>query len=198
MLTHLALARRDHGGDRQLRLRRRADPRRPPRADHAHAGEGRGHEPRRARRRASATTGRSRPSRSTSTRVERRGIGDQRRGAARPHAAAALRHGRGGDRARRHGRRDRARCKRWCARRWTPAPSASRTSKSATHIGYAGKPVPSRRPTVEEMDALAAVMGELKRGMIQATIGRDFLDQDMAEVSRKTGGRSPGPRCSPA
>ena len=61
------------------------------------------------------------------------------------------------------------------------------TSVSVSHNGYAGKPVPSRQATVEEMDALVSVMGELKRGLMQITIGRDFSTRHMAEVSRKHG-----------
>ncbi len=61
------------------------------------------------------------------------------------------------------------------------------TSVAVSHNGYAGKPVPSRQATVEEMDALASVMGELKRGLMQVTIGRDFSTRHMAEVSRKYG-----------
>jgi N-acyl-D-amino-acid deacylase len=59
------------------------------------------------------------------------------------------------------------------------------TSVSVSHNGYAGRPVPSRQATVEEMDALVSVMGELKRGLMQITIGRDFSTRHMAEVSRK-------------
>jgi N-acyl-D-aspartate/D-glutamate deacylase len=59
------------------------------------------------------------------------------------------------------------------------------TSVSVSHNGYGGKPVPSRQATVEEMDALVSVMGELKRGLMQITIGRDFSTRHMAEVSRK-------------
>ena len=59
------------------------------------------------------------------------------------------------------------------------------TSVSVSHNGYAGKPVPSRQATVAEMDALVSVMGELKRGLMQITIGRDFSTRHMAEVSRK-------------
>ncbi len=59
------------------------------------------------------------------------------------------------------------------------------TSVSVSHNGYAGKPVPSRQATVEEMDALVSVMGEMKRGLMQITIGRDFSTRHMAEVSRK-------------
>lgn len=61
------------------------------------------------------------------------------------------------------------------------------TSVSVSHNGYAGRPVPSRQATVEEMDALVSVMGELKRGLMQITIGRDFSTRHMAEVSRKYG-----------
>ena len=61
------------------------------------------------------------------------------------------------------------------------------TSVSVSHNGYAGKPVPSRQATVGEMDALVSVMGELKRGLMQITIGRDFSTRHMAGVSRKYG-----------
>ncbi len=61
------------------------------------------------------------------------------------------------------------------------------TSVSVSHNGYAGKPVPSRQATVEEMDALVSVLGEMKRGLMQITIGRDFSTRHMAEVSRKYG-----------
>jgi N-acyl-D-aspartate/D-glutamate deacylase len=61
------------------------------------------------------------------------------------------------------------------------------TSASITHNGYAGKPVPSRQATIEEMDALVSVMGELKRGLMQVTIGRSFSTKEMADVSRKHG-----------
>ena len=61
------------------------------------------------------------------------------------------------------------------------------SSVAVSHNGYAGKPVPSRQATVEEMDQLVSVMGELKRGLMQITIGRDFSTRHMAEVSRKYG-----------
>ncbi len=59
------------------------------------------------------------------------------------------------------------------------------TSKSITHNGYAGKPVPSRQATVEEMHELVSVMGDMKRGLMQITIGREFSTKEMAELSRK-------------
>ncbi len=61
------------------------------------------------------------------------------------------------------------------------------TSVSISHNGYAGKPVPSRQATPEEMDGLVSVMGEMKRGLMQITIGREFSTRHMAEVSRKHG-----------
>jgi N-acyl-D-amino-acid deacylase len=61
------------------------------------------------------------------------------------------------------------------------------TSVSVSHNGYAGKPVPSRQATVEEMDSLVSVMGDMKRGLMQITIGREFSTRHMAEVSRKYG-----------
>src|SRR4051794_12818568 len=61
------------------------------------------------------------------------------------------------------------------------------TSVSVSHNGYGGKPVPSRPATGEEMASLVSVMGELKRGLMQITIGRDFSPRHMAEVSRKYG-----------
>ena len=61
------------------------------------------------------------------------------------------------------------------------------TSMAVSHNGYAGKPVPSRQATVEEMHELVSVMGEMKRGLMQITIGREFSTKAMAEVSRKYG-----------
>ncbi|MCX7363556.1 MAG: amidohydrolase family protein, partial [Alphaproteobacteria bacterium] len=61
------------------------------------------------------------------------------------------------------------------------------TSVSVSHNGYGGRPVPSRQAAVEEMDALVSVMGEMKRGLMQITIGREFSTRHMAEVSRKYG-----------
>jgi len=61
------------------------------------------------------------------------------------------------------------------------------TSVSVSHNGYAGKPVPSRQATVDEMDQLVSVMGDMKRGLMQITIGREFSTRHMAEVSRKYG-----------
>ena len=95
----LALARGDERRDRELRLRRRADPRRPPGPDPAHPRERRRHVPRRA-----ACGARRRVALRELPRVPRRHRGpgrrDQRRRAGRPHAASHLRDGRGRGEAR--------------------------------------------------------------------------------------------------
>src|SRR5262245_6896877 len=61
------------------------------------------------------------------------------------------------------------------------------TSKSATHVGYAGRPVPSRAASLTEIERLAATLGAAGRGIVQATIGRGFFTQELAELARKTG-----------
>src|SRR5260370_21967300 len=49
------------------------------------------------------------------------------------------------------------------------------TSKSPTHVGYSGKPVPSRKAEMSEITALASVLAEEKSGAIQATLGRELF-----------------------
>src|SRR6516164_9289819 len=61
------------------------------------------------------------------------------------------------------------------------------TSKSATHVGYAGRPVPSRAASLAEIERLAATLGTAGRGIVQATIGRGFFTQELADLARKTG-----------
>jgi N-acyl-D-aspartate/D-glutamate deacylase len=61
------------------------------------------------------------------------------------------------------------------------------TSKSATHVGYAGRPVPSRAASLDEISRLAGALSHEGRGIVQATIGRGFFTQELAELSRKTG-----------
>jgi N-acyl-D-aspartate/D-glutamate deacylase len=38
------------------------------------------------------------------------------------------------------------------------------TSKSPTHVGYAGKPVPSRLAELDEVKGIAGALGELGQG----------------------------------
>jgi len=55
------------------------------------------------------------------------------------------------------------------------------TSKSPTHVGYSGKPVPSRKAEMSEITALASVLAEENSGVIQATVGRELFLKEFAE-----------------
>ena len=63
------------------------------------------------------------------------------------------------------------------------------TSKAATHVGYRGKPVPSRAANHDEMLSLMGALGDLKKGMIQITIGKGLSYKEFAEISETTGRR---------
>src|SRR3989442_8745231 len=60
------------------------------------------------------------------------------------------------------------------------------TSKSPTHVGWAGRPVPSRVASLAEIETLAGCLGEAAGGVMQATIGPGlFLDQ-FAAIQERT------------
>jgi N-acyl-D-amino-acid deacylase len=59
------------------------------------------------------------------------------------------------------------------------------TSRAATHLGYAGKPVPSRLAALDEVWALARVLGEAGRGILQVTPGRDLAVDQFAAMARE-------------
>jgi len=61
------------------------------------------------------------------------------------------------------------------------------TSKSATHVGYGGRPVPSRMAGWSEILALAETLGHVGHGVFQATIGRGLYLKEFEEIARKTG-----------
>jgi N-acyl-D-aspartate/D-glutamate deacylase len=61
------------------------------------------------------------------------------------------------------------------------------TSTSATHVGYAGRPVTSRAASMAEIERLAATLGLVGHGLLQATIGRGFFTQELAAIARKIG-----------
>jgi N-acyl-D-aspartate/D-glutamate deacylase len=61
------------------------------------------------------------------------------------------------------------------------------TSKAPTHVGYAGKPVPSRAAGLAEIESLAGALGEAGRGVVQATIGRGLFLNELAAIQRQTG-----------
>jgi N-acyl-D-aspartate/D-glutamate deacylase len=61
------------------------------------------------------------------------------------------------------------------------------TSKSPTHVGYAGRPVPSRAAARAEIDALAACLAEAGHGVLQCTIGSGLFLDEMEQIAAATG-----------
>jgi N-acyl-D-aspartate/D-glutamate deacylase len=61
------------------------------------------------------------------------------------------------------------------------------TSHATTHNAYDGNPVPSRKATTEEIDALLGAMAESGRGIMQATIGPGLFFNEFAELAGKHG-----------
>jgi N-acyl-D-aspartate/D-glutamate deacylase len=59
------------------------------------------------------------------------------------------------------------------------------TSKSPTHVGYEGRPVPSRVAELSEIEALAGALGELDRGIVQATAGPGFFVSEFGELVKR-------------
>ncbi len=62
------------------------------------------------------------------------------------------------------------------------------TSKAVTHVGYQGKPVPSRAAEFEEIRDLASVLRDVGRGgVIQATVGPTLSYGEFAELNDVSG-----------
>jgi len=61
------------------------------------------------------------------------------------------------------------------------------TSKSPTHVGFAGRPVPSRASELDEIRALAGALGEAGRGVMQATVGPGFFVEQLGAIAKETG-----------
>jgi N-acyl-D-amino-acid deacylase len=61
------------------------------------------------------------------------------------------------------------------------------TSKAATHIGYDGKPVPSRLAQPEEIFAIAEALGQVPNAVMQATVGRGLSHDEFAHIAELTG-----------
>jgi N-acyl-D-aspartate/D-glutamate deacylase len=63
------------------------------------------------------------------------------------------------------------------------------TSKSNTHVGYAGKPVPSRLAETAEIIEIARALGDVGHGVVQATVGAGLLFEEFGAITQATGGR---------
>ncbi len=61
------------------------------------------------------------------------------------------------------------------------------TSKSPTHVGWAGRPVPSRAATLAEIETLAGCLADAGHGVMQATIGPGLFLAEFAAIQRATG-----------
>jgi N-acyl-D-aspartate/D-glutamate deacylase len=60
------------------------------------------------------------------------------------------------------------------------------TSKAPTHVGWEGRPVPSRAAELDEIQALAACLGESGRGLMQATLGPGLFLDEFATIQQQT------------
>lgn len=61
------------------------------------------------------------------------------------------------------------------------------TSKAPTHVGYGGRPVPSRLASFEEIVALASAVKDVGHGLTQATAGAGLFIPQLADLQRATG-----------
>jgi N-acyl-D-amino-acid deacylase len=61
------------------------------------------------------------------------------------------------------------------------------TSKSPTHVGYAGRPVPSRAAELSEIRELARALGAARRGVMQCTVGSGLFFEEFEAITRETG-----------
>jgi N-acyl-D-amino-acid deacylase len=59
------------------------------------------------------------------------------------------------------------------------------TSKSPTHVGYEGRPVPSRAASFAEIETLAACLGDVGHGVMQATAGLGLFTDEFATLQRR-------------
>jgi N-acyl-D-amino-acid deacylase len=61
------------------------------------------------------------------------------------------------------------------------------TSRAPQHQGAFGRPVPSRFAHVDEVYALASVLGEMSRGVLQVAIGPGLFIEQLSELATRFG-----------
>jgi N-acyl-D-amino-acid deacylase len=61
------------------------------------------------------------------------------------------------------------------------------SSKGFAHIGYMGRPVPSRVATIEEIKALTSVLGESRRGTVEVATGQGLSYDEYEQIARGNG-----------
>ena len=133
-------------------------------------------------------------------------LGDQPRLPRAADAVSPLRDGRGVDGTRRDARGDRARSRRCCARRSTPARSAFRPRSSNQHIGYQGRPLACRNASRDELTGLCQRAEGDRQGRDRNRADPEelgVLTDDEERLARhccstRAAGRSPCWRCSSA
>jgi N-acyl-D-aspartate/D-glutamate deacylase len=59
------------------------------------------------------------------------------------------------------------------------------TSKAPTHVGYDGRPVPSRAAELSEIVAIATTLGEAGHGVVQTTIGPGLFVDELETLARQ-------------
>ena len=59
------------------------------------------------------------------------------------------------------------------------------TSRSTTHVGAYGRPVPSRAASLAEIDAIADVLGRRRQGTFEATFGPDFWVDEIGALGAR-------------
>ncbi|HVP31778.1 MAG TPA: amidohydrolase family protein [Myxococcota bacterium] len=60
------------------------------------------------------------------------------------------------------------------------------TSKAPTHVGAAGRPVPSRAASVAEIESIAGALGDAGHGVLQATLGPGLFLDEFERIARAT------------
>jgi N-acyl-D-amino-acid deacylase len=61
------------------------------------------------------------------------------------------------------------------------------TSRTDSHVGAFGKPVPSRVCDLDEIRSLAAVLGRAERGTLESTWGPDLFVEEFADIAETIG-----------